>query len=255
MDQRHIKTHHDTFLPWKKNTIDSLFSTLSWFQKRLVIKIVVVVLDCKIFFISRKFLANFDDFSKLCRSHAFLTLQEKKHNYITVLTKHLKRWALLEPKMFIVHHHQSIFFVLVLVLLILQPALTFETDTNYDFMNTNQKSESTEVYKSKIKYLQQSTSSNNNNNADSTSSINNVKKLTEPVVISSTNTAHHPQYLTYKYRLIQQHHHPYSAASYAYPTFTAPAPAQLYHGHQIAIHPGTLIIYNLWLLLFFIQHR
>ena len=158
--------------------------------------------------------------------------------------KHLKRWALLEPKMFIVHHHQSIFFVLVLVLLILQPALTFETDTNYDFMNTNQKSESTEVYKSKIKYLQQSTSSNNNNNADSTSSINNVKKLTEPVVISSTNTAHHPQYLTYKYRLIQQHH-PYSAASYAYPTFTAPAPAQLYHGHQIAIHPGTLIIYNL----------
>lgn len=146
--------------------------------------------------------------------------------------------------MFKVHHYQSIFFVLVLVLLILQPALTFETDTNYDFMNTNQKSESTEVYKSKIKYLQQSTSSNNNN-ADSTSSINNVKKLTEPVVISSTNTAHHPQYLTYKYRLIQQHHHPYSAASYAYPTFTAPAPAQLYHGHQIAIHPGTLIIYNL----------
>ena len=100
-----------------------------------------------IFFISPKFLANFDDFSKLCRSHAFLTLQEKKHNYITALMKHLKRWALLEPKMFIVHHHQSIFFVLVLVLLILQPALTFETDTNYDFMNTNQKSEKDDVEK------------------------------------------------------------------------------------------------------------
>ena len=127
--------------------------------------------------------------------------------------------------------NQSILLVIVLVLLILQPSLTFETNTNYgDFVNPNEKSESTEVYKSKIKYFQQS--NNNNNNAEST--ISNVKKLTEPVVISSNY--HNPQQLLmYKYRLIQ----PYSAASYPYPTFaTAPAPAQLYH-RQIAIHPGT----------------
>ena len=70
---------------------------------------VIVVKNCKIFFIFPTIFAIFDDFSKLCSTFGTLYI-EKSSNTVESLEKMKKnlsiilllKWPLLDPKMFIV---------------------------------------------------------------------------------------------------------------------------------------------------------